>query len=670
MRQWFQRLFSGRASAPPQPARRRGFRPTLEVLEDRLALSTYSVISTADAGFGTLRYYAGKAQTGDTINFSPQVAGQTITLSSPVKLGVDGFGNPNGVTNVTIDGQSVHVTISGNNATRLFEVVAGSDSINNLALTNGQVTGSGGAILVDSGASLSVGNDTFTNNTAAGVNGSGGAIENQGTLTVANCRFISNGSNIYGGAIDTGLGASGPLSVSASTFNGNTATSGGAINTASTATFTNNTFQSNQANGSGGTGGAINAEASITLSGNSFTNNSANRTGGAINAIGPATSSNDTFNGNTAQQGGGGAIYAVDTTSLTGDSFQSNSASGLGGAVDAVGITPGTTRLTVSGSTFNGNNTSVGASSGGAIASSDITVVSSSTFTSNGNSGAFGIFGGAIYYDITNQSDPARPYDSSLQVNQDTFTGNGASEGGAIYSDVGVNAGSITVAVTNSTFYQNRAAGFGNNGQGGGVFISHNTSGTGTASAVFINDTFFQNSAADVGGALLLLLINSGTGSNTATLTSNTVYQNQAVNGGGGLSINAAGVGVVTVDNNIFDGNLVTLQGFNGPLDVATSAGHRELTDNGYNLVGTTDTQFSVQKKDILDNNPGLANALAPNGAKPGYPQTLALANTSPGYEQGDQRLAGQPNPDGIDARGLTRQPGKVSIGAEDPDAL
>jgi len=111
----------------------------------------------------------------------------------------------------------------------------------------------------------------------------------------------------------------------------------------------------------------------------------------------------------------------------------------------------------------------------------------------------------------------------------------------------------------------------------------------------------------------------------------------------------------------------VTAKGYQGPLDVTVTQNNNgtSFQDQGYNLVGTTNSnQLFNNNNDIFNDNPGLANALANNNALPGYPQTLALSTTSPGYEEGDQELAGQ-----LDERGLTRQTDSVSIGAEDPDA-
>ncbi len=155
---------------------------------------------------------------------------------------------------------------------------------------------------------------------------------------------------------------------------------------------------------------------------------------------------------------------------------------------------------------------------------------------------------------------------------------------------------------------------------------------------------------------------------NSISLTSLTVYQNTAAFDSGGVYANVAGLGSVSTTNSIFDGNTVTAAGFNGPLDFLAVVPNN-WSDIGFNLVGGSEFASFVAAGDIIDFAiaPGLANTLANNNAKPGYPQTLALALTSPGYETGNQNLAGT-----IDAEGLTRQSGqglKVSIGAYDPDA-
>ena len=174
---------------------------------------------------------------------------------------------------------------------------------------------------------------------------SGGAIDNEdGTLTVSGSTFSGNTAAYDGGAIDNGdAGGDGTLTVSGSTFSGNTAANdgyGGAID-----------------NGSGGTG-------TLTVSGSTFSANTADA-GGAIasgdgGGHGTLTVSGSTFSGNTARYDGlGGAIDNGDTSgtgslTVSASTFSGNTAADNGGAIDN-GDNFGTGTLTVSGSTFSGN---------------------------------------------------------------------------------------------------------------------------------------------------------------------------------------------------------------------------------------------------------------------------------------------------------------------------
>jgi predicted outer membrane repeat protein len=191
------------------------------------------VTSALDSGAGSLRQVLSTAASNSVIQFAAGVT--TVNLLTPIQIGIGANGKPNGVTNLTIDGQS-NVTINGQVKTSLFEVGAGSDTLQNLKLTEGNGTDgkgtdlNGGAVRVDSGATLNVISDTFkANNTTAGSGNNGGAIENNGNLNVTGCTFTTNTADGYGGAIEnTGttkiIGA-------ASTFTGNTSSTqnGGAI---------------------------------------------------------------------------------------------------------------------------------------------------------------------------------------------------------------------------------------------------------------------------------------------------------------------------------------------------------------------------------------------------------------------------------------------------------
>src|SRR4051794_9802200 len=111
-------------------------RPFLLLCATMLALApagraaTITVTSTADAGAGTLRSAVASANPGDTVNFAAALAGQTITLTT-TEIGLN--------KNLTIDGSTLSnsVTISGNQAVRIFHVTNGTVTIGGITLTGG-----------------------------------------------------------------------------------------------------------------------------------------------------------------------------------------------------------------------------------------------------------------------------------------------------------------------------------------------------------------------------------------------------------------------------------------------------------------------------------------------------------------------------------------------------
>ncbi len=209
--------------------------------------------------------------------------------------------------------------------------------------------------------------------------GHGGAIDNAGggTVLVSACNFSHNKA-ADGGAIDNGDKGAGILTVSRSTFSGNTATNdGGAIdngdNGSGDLTVSGSTFSDNTA---GGRGGAIdNADkgsGGVSLTTSKFSGNKA-AAGGAIDngdgGSGGVTVSGATFSANKAT-GDGGAIDNGDrgsgTLSISASTFSANTAVD-GGAVDSAS-NQGKGSLTVSISTFSGN---VATRNGGAIDNGD-----------------------------------------------------------------------------------------------------------------------------------------------------------------------------------------------------------------------------------------------------------------------------------------------------------
>src|SRR5262245_1090296 len=92
----------------------------VEVLDDRWVPSTLTVTNNFDTGAlgdGSLRGEIAAAQSGDTINFAPGLAGQTITLTG---------GELVITKSLDIEGPGAKwLTVSGNHASRVFDISAG-----------------------------------------------------------------------------------------------------------------------------------------------------------------------------------------------------------------------------------------------------------------------------------------------------------------------------------------------------------------------------------------------------------------------------------------------------------------------------------------------------------------------------------------------------------------
>jgi hypothetical protein len=563
--------------------------------------------------------------------------------------GVDEMGNP------------VNVIIDGSHRDRIFEIVP--------------VPGPGGSI-----PNVTICDLTFRNGYARlpgsaveGDPGYGGAILNEGNLTVNTDVFQYNWAQVSGGAIETtpALGSTGSGSVSLtvlnSTFTANHAWTGfgGAIST-----------QNGQREQTGSTTSSINVDSSI------FEYNIAALGGGAIDVDmpyyvgGPSSSSltvtNSSFEGNEATDGGGiffGGNHIVSgpltmTLTVANSTFDGNDASSATSA-----LTSGT---------FRGNGGAIDISlqlSGPAQATAQIC---GSTFTGNSAN-----FGGALSTTLwTNNFAQGR-----VLIDQDTVSDNRAVYGGGIYLDVNGASFDATggpgfltdVRVTNSTVDDNVATSVDTgstttpvyNGLGGGIYAT--VQGTRYTVLDFVNDTVAYNSAvtatfaasvADGGG--MYLTTPTGQPAAITSLNSLTVAYNYADHDGGGLWVAFAGTAPGLnpwVRNCAFCSNTIPT-GNIGP-DV-----HGAVISHGFNFLSdaTGWVGFTAALFDQFPVNCQLDTQLAANG---GPTLTLMPLPSSPLIGATNYTLIPPPpqlNDDPVyDQRGFLRNPTMTSCGAVDP---
>jgi hypothetical protein len=298
--------------------------------------ATFTVTNLNDSRGGSLRQAIMDANAAEGRDTITFSVSGTIPLGSTLPTITD-------IAGLTMDGTGQTVTISGGNAVRVLFVNPGASlSLNDLTIANGIApSGNHGGGIFNSGI-LTVTNSTFSGNSTT--TGYGGGINNNGTgtLTVTNSTFSGNSAPSAGGG---GIMNSGTLTVTNSTFSGNSAPSsgngGGIYNNSGTAAITNSSFSVNSAANWGG-GIYVNAGA-VTLANSTFSSNSAFIGGGIYIYTGAMmTLTNSTFSGNSATWGGG--IYNLGTLNITNSTFSGNSAS-PGGGIFTDGTYGGTATL-------------------------------------------------------------------------------------------------------------------------------------------------------------------------------------------------------------------------------------------------------------------------------------------------------------------------------------
>jgi hypothetical protein len=221
----------------------------------------------------------------DVIVFDPASVTGPITLGgSQLELRLSAA-----VARVRIDGGDSGVTVDGNNSSRVLQVDAAVQaSLDHITVTHGKVMGFGTTVF-------------------------GGGIYNEGTLTVTRSTFTGNSATstdfAYGGGIDNaGLLTVTNCTLSANSVNGNRGSGGGGIRNTGVLAVTNSTFSANSAapiSIIGGKGGGIYNKGTVTVTNSTLSANSAGSGGGIDNDFGTLGLANTIVASNTSTSSGG-----------------------------------------------------------------------------------------------------------------------------------------------------------------------------------------------------------------------------------------------------------------------------------------------------------------------------------------------------------------------------
>jgi hypothetical protein len=404
---------------------------------------------------------------GGTITFNCGAAPHTILSSSAKSITLD----------TTLDGGSL-ITLDGQDGDRLFEVSSGAVlTLRNIVLAHGFATGDGGAIY----------------------NGSSGA-DIPGSVILENSTIRDSIAGASGGAIVS----TGPLTITNSLLEGNSALNGGALYPrfgGATTTIINSTLRYNTAaDATNGWGGAmlIWDGASVTIEGGEIYSNTARVGGGIYNHAAAVPSMVElkpdaVVRENMASGGSGGGIYNQGVITLTGTLLKDNRATSGGG------LYHDGPKATLMGVTLQGNSALAG---GGLYINSGEARLTDVTLSGN----AAELRGGGIY----NLSPSTFLTDVGMSGNAVTnLFGSPGAGGGGLY-----NSGSVSLQ--NATLSGNSTA----NGSGGGLYN--------VGTVTLLNVTVSGNSASFNGGGI-------GSGAGATALSHVTVIGNSAGVSGGGL---------------------------------------------------------------------------------------------------------------------------------------
>lgn len=274
----------------------------------------FTVISGGDGLPPTLRTQLDNAATsapGSRIGFSPSFSNATITLNG-TELSIPA------TASLFIDASDLSgpVTISGNNRSRVFNILSGATvAMNNLVLTGG-LTGAGvggGGILNDGRLSLhfSTVSNNRTGNASSGNGGNGGGIFSSGPLDITRSTISNN---------QTGNGG---LSGSQAEIGGSGGSGGGIFSSSQLAishsTIANNRTGEGRLSARGGDGGGINSL-------------------GSLNMVHSTVAGNQTGSGGSPIGNGGGIAGSVNSPLVLQSSILAQNAGSIGQDIAGGGV--------------------------------------------------------------------------------------------------------------------------------------------------------------------------------------------------------------------------------------------------------------------------------------------------------------------------------------------
>ncbi len=272
--------------------------------DDKISLREAILYAAQDAAAvknGTLAESALAVDGVYTITFGNEVT--TITVTSALKIEANAFAGEG--VELVINGAG-QVTLSGNSASQILNIAAGNDvTVNGITFTQGYSADAHGGAVYNNGK-LTITDSAFTGNSTAK---SAGAIKNEGVMVIIDSTFTSNTTTSYGGAIYN----TSDLTITDSTFTSNTANNyGGAIYNADDLTITGSTFTKNEAK----QGGAIWNFGTVQVTDAVFTDNtlssSSGKGGDLYNADGHVVIERALFQAtNTSRLSGIGTLFYV-----------------------------------------------------------------------------------------------------------------------------------------------------------------------------------------------------------------------------------------------------------------------------------------------------------------------------------------------------------------------